>query len=285
MNKTTIQGSGFPASNHTWRFFQSMIEELHSSKAPVIGEKAIITGCVDVAGVVSDGIVTINGEQLNFKGGAVAATVIIVEEVLKATYLEDINPVDGVGDDKDTYFTRYATFGAAATQFNWSDFTRVSPLLEIQKAIVPIGMISMWSGAINAIPAGWKICDGVDGTPNLKGKFIVGYDADTVDYDAIAKQGGAKEVAISVDEMPAHNHDGQTASGGAHVHNINNVPAASGATRPFDSNAGETYKGTIQTESGGAHTHNLTTNNKGGGAAHENRPPYFTLAYIIFVGV
>ena len=40
--------------------------------------------------------------------------------------------------------------------------------------IIPIGGIRMWSGAINAIPDGWKLCDGKNNTPDLKDRFVAG---------------------------------------------------------------------------------------------------------------
>ena len=39
---------------------------------------------------------------------------------------------------------------------------------------IPTGLISMWSGSASAIPSGWNLCDGNNGTPNLVGKFIKG---------------------------------------------------------------------------------------------------------------
>ena len=39
---------------------------------------------------------------------------------------------------------------------------------------LPRGIITMWSGATNAVPSGWALCDGNNGTPNLKDRFIVG---------------------------------------------------------------------------------------------------------------
>ena len=60
-----------------------------------------------------------------------------------------------------------------------------------------IQTIRMWSGAINAIPVGWQLCDGdydPQGVPvpDLSGRFIVGYDAADADYDAIGDTGGVK---------------------------------------------------------------------------------------------
>ena len=38
----------------------------------------------------------------------------------------------------------------------------------------PIGGIIMWSGVPSTIPANWRLCDGNNGTPDLRGKFVVG---------------------------------------------------------------------------------------------------------------
>ena len=37
------------------------------------------------------------------------------------------------------------------------------------------GMISMWSGDVTKIPSGWALCDGTNGTPDLRGRFVLGY--------------------------------------------------------------------------------------------------------------
>ena len=39
---------------------------------------------------------------------------------------------------------------------------------------IPSGAIIMWSGSIGSIPAGYYLCDGQNGTPNLKDRFVVG---------------------------------------------------------------------------------------------------------------
>ena len=38
----------------------------------------------------------------------------------------------------------------------------------------PIGSITMWSGALVDVPAGWQQCDGTNGTPDLRERFILG---------------------------------------------------------------------------------------------------------------
>jgi len=39
---------------------------------------------------------------------------------------------------------------------------------------MPAGGIIMWSGATADVPAGWNLCDGTNGTPDLRNKFLVG---------------------------------------------------------------------------------------------------------------
>lgn len=39
---------------------------------------------------------------------------------------------------------------------------------------VPSGGIIMWSGSISSVPSGYYLCDGSNGTPNLKDSFVVG---------------------------------------------------------------------------------------------------------------
>jgi len=36
------------------------------------------------------------------------------------------------------------------------------------------GMITLWAGAIVDVPSGWHLCDGTEGTPDLRDRFIVG---------------------------------------------------------------------------------------------------------------
>ncbi len=42
---------------------------------------------------------------------------------------------------------------------------------------VPSGVIVMWSGTLATIPDGWALCDGTNGTPDLRARFILGASA------------------------------------------------------------------------------------------------------------
>jgi hypothetical protein len=54
----------------------------------------------------------------------------------------------------------------------WQDFTYIQST-EANAAIIPAGLISLWSGSVATIPSGWALCDGTNGTPNLKDRFIL----------------------------------------------------------------------------------------------------------------
>jgi microcystin-dependent protein len=58
-----------------------------------------------------------------------------------------------------------------------------------------------------------------------------------------------------------HNHTFTTSTQADHNHTV------SGTTGAMSANE--------------SHSHTVTVNNTGGGLAHENRPPYYALAYIV----
>lgn len=39
---------------------------------------------------------------------------------------------------------------------------------------LPRGVIVMWAGNLEEIPAGWSLCDGTNGTPDLRDRFVMG---------------------------------------------------------------------------------------------------------------
>ena len=67
---------------------------------------------------------------------------------------------------------------------------------------IPIGCIVLWSGAVNAVPSGWRLCDGTNGTPDLRDRFVIGARADsngtatTFVTGADTKSGGFKDAAV-----------------------------------------------------------------------------------------
>ena len=119
------------------------------------------------------------------------------------------------------------------------------------------GMIILWSGAADAIPSRFVLCDGNNSTPNLSGRFVVGYDASNIDYD-VNDTGGSESVTLTVNQIPAH------------THNINL------AVRAFYQEPRNFGVGTD-----GSANNSEDTGSTGGGQSHENRPPYYALCYIM----
>lgn len=181
---------------------------------------------------------------------------------------------------------------------------------------VPAGFIGMWSGSLATIPATWALCDGSGGRPDLRDRFIVG----AGNTYAVAATGGANSVTLVVDNVPPHNHttsvsgsvasadishshtfSATTASAGSHSHTVRLRENAGSVSSPVYAAGGQSTETTSQTtEAAGAHTHTVSgttaagggshshsvtlsasVGNTGGGVAHENRPPYYALAFII----
>ena len=131
---------------------------------------------------------------------------------------------------------------------------------------VPVGGIIMWSGSKEEIPAGWALCNGqsVNGvqTPDLCNRFVVGAGAD---YE-VGATGGAAAVALTKEQLPVHNH----------VFNVKTV-GYSGSWN--DSAEAVTYDGSSKNNG----RRQISGDVAGGGLAHENRPPYYALCFIMRV--
>lgn len=165
---------------------------------------------------------------------------------------------------------------------------------------VPTGFIGMWSGSLATIPLGWGLCDGSAGRPDLRDRFIVGAGNTYI----IGTTGGANTVVLAESNIPSHNHtfsgSGSASSAGAHNHTLSD-PSHTHTLIKYNSETngesnigGSGNAGTYSTGSAttgitiagvGDHSHSITVSgvvgSTGGGVAHENRPPYYALAFII----
>jgi hypothetical protein len=128
------------------------------------------------------------------------------------------------------------------------------------------GMIVMWSGTIGSIPEGWKICDGQNGTPDLRSRFVIGASATGSDPPNLTKRsmndkGGVETVSLTVGQIPSHSH---------HY----NIPwwTEYGGSDRWPSTEKKTW---------GRYKQGMRTSDEGGGQSHENMPPFYALAYIM----
>jgi len=163
------------------------------------------------------------------------------------------------------------------------------------QGIVPTGGIIMWSGSPSSIPDGWALCDGSNGTPELSGRFIVGYSG-SGDY-FMNNTGGAEEVTLQGNQTGVashtHGHNLQTSGSKADFRIVTaEVVAGSSSKENRLKRGAKTGLRSEQSLSNGPilfqnnHTHSLTgsiggTTDQPASQPHENRPPYYTLAYIM----
>ena len=165
------------------------------------------------------------------------------------------------------------------------------------------GMIILWYGNTGNIPTGFVLCDGNNGTPDLRGKFVAG--AGNSDYTP-GSTGGNDSITLSESQLPSHNHSlsASTSSEGSHRHfgfanatggqqrTGSNLSANNFAAKGTGAgNIYETYNITTagndasagKTSQESAHTHSISgsVGNTGSGTAIENRPSYHALCYIM----
>lgn len=133
---------------------------------------------------------------------------------------------------------------------------KVAP--DIALFLIPSGGIIMWSGPYDQIPSGFVLCDGENGTPNLRGRFVVG--AGVGSGYSVGARGGEDAVALTTDGLPSHNHE------------YYSFALEDSATTVA---AGEDVPLPIPVPD------QQTTTTTGSGSPHENRPPYYALCFIM----
>jgi len=157
----------------------------------------------------------------------------------------------------------------------------------LETATVPVGGIIMYSGSLASLSVHWHLCDGTSGTPDLRNRFVVGSGSTY----SVGSTGGSDTVALTASQMPAHNHSEgglSTDPAGAHTHEVDydsvTTYDGTGAAKTVSKiNSSGSLSSTSQ--SAGSHAHNVSgsTSVSGSSQAHENRPPYYALAYVMRV--
>jgi len=131
------------------------------------------------------------------------------------------------------------------------------------------GAIVMWGGSIENIPNGWALCDGQNGTPDLRNKFVISVGTTY----AVGNTGGSADSIVV-----QHSHTGTTSTDGAHIHVISGRQTTSTAAVNTTLN---TTNGTFGSSSAGTHSHTYTFDNAGESGTNKNLPPYYALAFIM----
>lgn len=155
--------------------------------------------------------------------------------------------------------------------------------------LIPTGIITLWFGSVASIPAGWVICNGANGTPDLRNVFVMGAGST---YSP-GGTGGAASVGITTSTAPTHSHGGVTGTNGAHSHTgstgdagthshsgfvygtaitVDQMPSHAHQERNFDSSGGVGGPNNHPTGGGGGGTitSNVWTESQGGNQMHNH---------------
>ena len=170
-----------------------------------------------------------------------------------------ISPVDGVGVTEVTV----PESGELATK----------EYVDARAGAAPKGLISMWSGSIATIPNDWALCDGTNGTPDLRDRFVVGAGSSY----SVGNTGGSKDAVVV-----SHTHTASTDSQGSHGHTSYGYRiVGGGGSTGYNAGLNADFNQARTTSTEGAHGHNIAVSTNGESGTNKNLPPYYALCYIM----
>lgn len=170
----------------------------------------------------------------------------------------------------------------AETNFAWAE-TRLAAL-ESASSGVPTGCIVMWSGTLASVPSGWALCDGQNGTPDLRDRFIKGWAAGvdpggTGGSATHTPAGTVSQPTFTGSALGTHTHGTGTYAASAHsgtavadhashTHTYTEVPNHVHLLTAFPTATGGSSGFTVDTSMSGTPANNsLNTANPTGGVA------------------
>ena len=192
-----------------------------------------------VATSVTLGGVKVDGSSITINNGVISA------QTGSTTFIGNTDTPNSFTSGK------WLKVNAAGTALEWTD--EPSGGGGGSGSGVPIGTIAIWSGNSTNIPGGWQLCDGTNGTPDLRDKFVVG--ANVSGDFTVGTSGGSRDAVVV-----NHSHTTSFDGGGA-------IPGVGGESFPY----------------GGAGSYAYTTWNMdpaGVDGTDQNLPPYYSLCYI-----
>jgi hypothetical protein len=172
------------------------------------------------------------------------------------------------------YFYKFVLKDASGNLLGTYD--NIYGIVGVQSAVgttIPTGMINLWYGAIGSVPTGWYLCDGANGTPDLRDKFVVGAGST---YSVAATGGSADAIVVT------HNHTATSVvTDPTHLHTFTNyATAGGGATSPVIGSSNTTATQSTNAASTGITV--ATTNASAGvSGTNANLPPYYALCYVM----
>ena len=158
-------------------------------------------------------------------------------------------------------------------------------LLNYGNTAVMVGMIMMWSGTAANIPTGWALCDGNNGTPDLRDRFIAAAGNTYNPGDNGNPDTHSHSISIPKKSFTTSRHNGHThAFPDAWGNRSDSARKVVGAKTFKSIDRGDSNVDSDSAKSGGAHTHTgsidafSVNSNSIGGA---NRPKWYALCFIM----
>ena len=189
--------------------------------------------------------------------------------------------ISSKSDSNSPTFTGTPLAPTASSGTNNTQIATTAFATAVAAAAFPVGGIIMWSGSVASIPTGWALCNGSNGTPDLRNRFVVGAGST---YAVDATGGSADAITVA----HTHTFSATTNTTGNHFHALILGGASSGPRTHISvdtNNQGHDYAGSNgeATETAGNHSHTVsgTTASTGSSGTNANLPPYYALAYIM----
>ncbi|MBD5251392.1 MAG: tail fiber protein [Barnesiella sp.] len=308
----------FPLDTETLDYLQQLTA-LGAIVGNIAGDKMVLYGC-ELSGdktrrgagwvFVSTRSVP-EGEVLYWEGGPIGSGMYLKQEDISVTANNRTYPK--------AYTRRSLAPGYGDENFKWEEFSDIKTIKDLLRENselraeiaglqpAPLGVVQMWAGA--NVPDGYLLCNGqtykqsdypelfkalgttfnnavaADGkqyqtdpgffrVPDLRGRSVVGLHDTDPDYTARGSGGGTKSVILSTDQLPAHAHTVKD------YYFAETHKKCNGNYDVIDTNGG-IGSGSADFDNDCLHYYRHDTERTGGDMAHENRPPYYVLAYII----
>lgn len=178
-------------------------------------------------------------------------------------------------------------------------------------AVIPSGLIAIWSGSTGSIPSGWSLCDGTGGTPDLRNRFVIGAGStysvnDTGGSTTVTTSNHSHSNGSLATDSDSHSHGAGSYAVGSHLHSMptGNVTGSSpnwsdityqtGSTNLNvthqhthtvvlgSANSGSTTPSFSGSSGSDSHSHDVTGSTASDGSEVLNiLNPYMALAYIM----